>query len=414
MNRPLVFIHGIFGSIFTPTPLGKIWGFGPAGYIYEPFIDNLKNLGFIEGKNLFICYYEWWKSIPECINTLKLTINAAKAKNGSDKVDIVCHSMGGLLARSYIQSDKYENDIDKLIFLASPHCGAANAYYGWEGGTVAPDDDDFLNILFKGFLWVFAKMKGETDAIKIIRQYIPSVRDLMPTDEYGNYVFKYPAKFNKIVFKNIAYMKERNLFLNDLNNNVGILYERVKNIFVFSGNGIYTNKFIQVQESDSDIVWPDGKPIGSIRDDKGDGTVLKISALGIKGEQFVLKAGHGGILNASIANLKDILGVREKPKVGILEKLISYISIITDKKIIILDRSKNTRSYDVFGKMTWHFGTKSEGEYQIYCREPVVSDVYIETNKGRITKRINPSRLLRVPKVLLHVDREGNFEVKDG
>lgn len=161
MDNPVVFVHGMFGSIFTPTPLGKIWSFGPAAYAYNPFIENLGKLGLVEGKNLFICYYEWWKSVPDSVDTLKLTIEEAKAKTGSHKVDLICHSMGGLLARSYIESDKYQFDVARLIFLATPHFGAANAYYGWEGGTVAPEDDDFINMLFKGFLWIFQKLKGK-------------------------------------------------------------------------------------------------------------------------------------------------------------------------------------------------------------------------------------------------------------
>ncbi|EMT38036.1 Lecithin:cholesterol acyltransferase [Thermoanaerobacter thermohydrosulfuricus] len=414
MDNPVVFVHGMFGSIFTPTPLGKIWSFGPAAYAYNPFIENLGKLGLVEGKNLFICYYEWWKSVPDSVDTLKLTIEEAKAKTGSHKVDLICHSMGGLLARSYIQSDKYQFDVDRLIFLATPHFGAANAYYGWEGGTVAPEDDDFINMLFKGFLWIFSKIKGESDAITVIRKYIPSVKDLMPSREYGNYIFMYPTRYDKILFKNIEYMKVINEFLNSLNEQVGVLYDRVKKIYVFSGDGIYTNKFIQVEKPVSEIVWPDGKPVGVIRDDKGDGTVLKKSALGVEGEKFIVKTGHIGILNDSIPYLQQILGVKERPQVSILEKVVSYLSMITDKKIVVLDRSKNATNYDIFGKYTWHLNLKPEGEYRISVREPFVSEVYIETNKGNFVKKIKTSRFARGVSMSLEVDKEGNFRVKDG
>ncbi|HHW57969.1 MAG TPA: lecithin--cholesterol acyltransferase [Clostridia bacterium] len=414
MDNPVVFVPGIFGSIFTPTPLGKIWSFGPAAYVYNSFIENLSKLGFVEGKNLFICYYEWWKSIPDSIYTLKLTIEEAKAKTGSSKVDLICHSMGGLLARSYIQGDKYQFDVGRVIFLATPHFGSANAYYGWEGGTVAPEDDDFVNILFKGFLWVFSKIKGETDAITIIRKYIPSIKDLMPSREYENYVFMYPNRYEKILFKNINYMKVINEFLNNLNSQVEVLCDRVDKIFVFSGDGIYTNKFIQVEKPVSDIVWPDGKPVGVIRDDKGDGTVLQKSALGVEGKDFILKTGHIGILNESILYLQDILGVKERPQVSILEKVVSYLSMVTDKKIVVLDRSKNAISYDVFGKYTWYLNLKPEGEYRISVREPFVSEIYIETNKGNFIKKIKPPRFARGATVTLEVDKDGNFRVKDG
>ncbi|QSZ27184.1 lecithin--cholesterol acyltransferase [Aceticella autotrophica] len=415
MKLPLIFIHGIFGSIFVPTPLGKIWTFGPAGYIYDPFVENLKTLGYTEDKNLFICYYEWWKKVPDCINTLISKIDQAKIKNASDKVDVICHSMGGLLARSYIQSCYYRNDIDKLIFLSTPHYGAANAYYAWEGGAVPPgDDDDFTNILLRGFLWTIGKIKGEKDELMIIRNFIQSINNLMPTFDYGNYIFKYPIVNNKVIFKNIHYMKEKNQFLNQLNNNIDLLYERVKKIYLFSGNNIYTNKFIQVKEPVDDILWPDGEAIGVVRDNKGDGTVLNKSALGIKGEQYTLDVGHGGILNASIPILKDILGVEKSPKMNILEKIASFINILTDKKIVVLDREKRLKRYNVFGKINWYMDINNKGEYYISAKEPLENEILIATNKGHIHKKLRRlSRLLRSHKLTVSVDEKGNFEIKD-
>jgi len=208
-------------------------------------------------------------------------------------------------------------------------------------------------------------------------------------------------------------MKVINEFLNSLNKQVGVLYDRVKKIYVFSGDGIYTNKFIQVGKPVSDIVWPDGKPVGVIRDNKGDGTVLKKSALGVEGEKFIVKTGHIGILNDSIPYLQQILGIKEKPQVSILEKVVSYLSMITDKKIVVLDRSKNVISYDIFGKFVWHLNLKPEGEYRISVREPFVSEVYIETNKGNFVKKIKSSRFARGVSMSLEVDKEGNFSVKD-
>ncbi len=40
------------------------------------------------------------------------------------KADIVAHSMGGLLARQYVQSPEYHDDIRKLIFINTPHSGS--------------------------------------------------------------------------------------------------------------------------------------------------------------------------------------------------------------------------------------------------------------------------------------------------
>ncbi|WKV10398.1 lecithin--cholesterol acyltransferase [Thermoanaerobacterium sp. CMT5567-10] len=413
MRRPLVFVHGIFGSIYVPTLVGKAWGFGPAGYIYDSFIDNLKTLGYTEGKNLFICYYEWWKDIPECVNTLMSKINEAKIKNNCGKVDVVCHSMGGLLLRSYVQGDFYRGDVNKIIFLSTPHYGAANAYYAWEGGAVPPDnDEDFLNILLRGFIWAIGKIKGEKDELMIIRKYIPSIKCLLPTHEYGNYVFKYPIKNNKILFKNILYMKEQNDFLNKLNYSIDKLYERANEIYVFSGNGIYTNKFIQVTESDDDIVWPDGRAVGVVRDDKGDGTVLIKSALGVNGNQHVLDAGHGGMLNASIPDLKEIFGVEEAPKVSLLEKITSFVNILTDSKVIVLDRGQKLKKYNIFGKVNWYMSFNEEGEYHFSSPDFSIRSIMIHTNKGFTVKTLKPSGRYRNSRIDLFVDKNGNFDIK--
>jgi hypothetical protein len=42
----------------------------------------------------------------------------------ASKVDIVSHSMGGILSRLYLQSNSYKNDIHKLITVNTPHSGS--------------------------------------------------------------------------------------------------------------------------------------------------------------------------------------------------------------------------------------------------------------------------------------------------
>lgn len=52
-----------------------------------------------------------------------LLYKMAKHKVASSKVDVIAHSMGGLLARKYIQSYNYKNDIHRIINLNVPHSG---------------------------------------------------------------------------------------------------------------------------------------------------------------------------------------------------------------------------------------------------------------------------------------------------
>ena len=55
---------------------------------------------------------------------LRDAIQRVKQQTGALKVTVVAHSMGGLVARFYIKSDLYRNDIDKLITLGTPNEGA--------------------------------------------------------------------------------------------------------------------------------------------------------------------------------------------------------------------------------------------------------------------------------------------------
>lgn len=57
---------------------------------------------------------------------LKELIDLLKFRTGKDKVIIVAHSMGGLVARSYLQIFG-DNDVDKLIMIATPNKGISGS-----------------------------------------------------------------------------------------------------------------------------------------------------------------------------------------------------------------------------------------------------------------------------------------------
>jgi pimeloyl-ACP methyl ester carboxylesterase len=78
-----------------------------------------------------------WRLQPDEAATKYLIprIKAARAKANSAKVHIVAHSMGGLLARSYIQGADYADDVDRLAMVGTPNEGAEIAYLLTEGGN---------------------------------------------------------------------------------------------------------------------------------------------------------------------------------------------------------------------------------------------------------------------------------------
>jgi triacylglycerol esterase/lipase EstA (alpha/beta hydrolase family) len=58
---------------------------------------------------------------------------------GKNEVDIIAHSMGGLVTRAYIQSNKYNNDIRSFEMIGTPNKGASRVYYLYNGDPVLAD-----------------------------------------------------------------------------------------------------------------------------------------------------------------------------------------------------------------------------------------------------------------------------------
>ena len=58
--------------------------------------------------------------------SLKELIDLLKFRTGRDKVVIVAHSMGGLVARSYMQIFGDE-DVDKIIMITTPNKGVSGS-----------------------------------------------------------------------------------------------------------------------------------------------------------------------------------------------------------------------------------------------------------------------------------------------
>ena len=139
IERPVVIVPGMLASFDKKLMYQDIednkWGFVWGGNYYKELIDELKDKGYEEGKTLFIAYYDWRKPVDETYKKyLMPKIDEARAKSGKRQVDIIAHSMGGLLSRAYIQSGNYQDDVLRLIMLGTPNKGASGAYVAWEGG----------------------------------------------------------------------------------------------------------------------------------------------------------------------------------------------------------------------------------------------------------------------------------------
>lgn len=78
--------------------------------------------GQIEGDN-FVIRSEDEKSIVEYGERLRTVVNIVKHNTGKKKVIIIAHSMGGLVARSYIKNSDGEENVYALITVGTPNHG---------------------------------------------------------------------------------------------------------------------------------------------------------------------------------------------------------------------------------------------------------------------------------------------------
>jgi len=240
---PVIIIPGILGS----EQHNGEWIIDPILHTYDDLIATLDANGYTPEIDLFPFPYNWRKSNVETAELLKEKIDEVKEICECDKVDLVAHSMGGLVARQYIQSDVYEDDVDQLIFLGTPHLGAPKAYLMWEGGEVSPVNDFFDELVEKVLLHE-AFEEGYITLFEYIRtEPIESVRELLPTYDYvfdGNNLRQYPDNY------------PQNVFLENLNNNLTQLLNSGVEIHNIVGDTNAVETISGIQATDPGIYFP--------------------------------------------------------------------------------------------------------------------------------------------------------------
>lgn len=285
--EPIILVPGMMASLNTRKIFsdfdGGAWDFGPgARSFYQALIDRLESQGFILNENLFISHYDWRNPVSDAAtNYLKPAIEKAKQKTGSDKVDIVAHSMGGLVSRAYIQSPGYGGDVDQLITLGTPHLGAVDAYGAWEGGQIPERWDPATRwYLFavESALKIrrFVPTAPLLDRPTTFRLFFPSLKDLLPISNYVN------RDGSPIA---VSQHTEKNPFLQRLRDTVSLLND--VEVTTIAGNNLGTLNQVPIKSTrtSEDISrerWRDGHPNPdppTTDSSAGDQTVLAASAL---------------------------------------------------------------------------------------------------------------------------------------
>ena len=306
IRKPVFILPGIGGSFPRNEDFGE-WlldrGVAPdtleIDYLantYDDLIQTLENAGYQQGVDLFVANYDWRlnpgpidgnidgrieRSVEELTDDtfeyavdqlafwLEESITGWKSQFSDlpeaeipdlDSVDIIAHSTGGLVARSYIQSDAYGQvftddngeqvnlpTVNNFISIGVPNRGASQAWRPtqndfFSGDGLKPENEGrFLihKILRSAYKKVTRENNPETIALsgdntsdfaindpdiiptEFIEQYVPTLRSLLATYPFFDAL---PNNRNLQRIEEIDPSQRNNLLL-DLNNGYDSLAE---------------------------------------------------------------------------------------------------------------------------------------------------------------------------------------------
>ena len=138
-ERPVILVHGIG---FNGT---LAWQSPPVLRYFELINKGLaeflvESSGYTRGKDLFIYEYDTMATIEHIANEFNLALTKYLRQSGATKVDLICFSMGGLVARTLLNGAT-DPPVENLITIATPHKGS---YWVSVAESVKPQADDFL------------------------------------------------------------------------------------------------------------------------------------------------------------------------------------------------------------------------------------------------------------------------------
>lgn len=316
--NPLILIPGMGGSwnhekIFLGIDQDQSsWYKTPFINLYDGLIETLQSAGYTLNENLFVFYYDWLQPIDQSAIDLKDYIDIVINPPPGTNIDLIGHSLGGLVGRAYLQNNPGSHRIGQLITVGSPHKGAPQAYYAWEGA-------DFHRLLGPGErigAGILLRLRGFNypNLVQAVRSFIPSLGNLLFIESY----LKWEATG---ISKLESAMLQQNIWLK----NLGVSPELISLTKALVGTSINnTPRWLKIAERGrTDKIlgrWEDGKPINE-ENAPGDRSVLEESARLEGANIVILNLSHGDLVRASAGQEKilEILGLSsteivEQPK----------------------------------------------------------------------------------------------------
>jgi len=266
------------------------WTMTPFVNTYNLLTQALEINGLVKNQDYYVWNYDWRKPLAQIVNDFNNYVLSLNLVAG-EKIDLVGHSLGGVVARVWTQDHPLL--VDKTITLASPHYGSLKAYEAWNGVKVS-DSVDVASIALNVFLQL--QKKNDDTTVQTLRNYAPIVFDLSPTLSF--------LKRNGTVFNTSS-----SQYLTAKNN---IVSEVADKLLTVDGVGVETKEWINLGERslfDKVLgIWEEGRPLSYVYG-PGDGTVLKKSALIVEADKQEFTSNHGEIVDKSTNYVLSQLGL---------------------------------------------------------------------------------------------------------
>lgn len=281
---------------------------------YFSMAQKLQSLGYQKGTNLFGFPYDWRLSSSTNSAHLKQTIDRALDTSKAKQVQLVVHSMGGILVKETLLSNpSYQQKVRKIIYLGTPFLGAPRAYEALTSG-------------YNFEIPLFSENSG-----KQIAQFSPAVFELLPSRQFvkkQNYLFlREQGQLKPLAYQDLYSNRHVNAIYQPLLKSADSQHakwdSRMVKVPQYSiiGDGKYTPIGYEVKQATKQLVPLYDKA-------EGDGTVPAISSsFSIKDEikkKFFTTSSHvdlpknQNVIDQVVALLNGIettlKGLRDKPQ----------------------------------------------------------------------------------------------------
>lgn len=351
---------------------GRLTSFG------YPDIDSFfTEMGYSKGTNFFVFPYDWRKDVRSTKDSLDTLIESAKIASGQSKVNLVVHSMGGLVARYYISDTTKAAKVNKLIELGVPHLGSTWATKAlMYGAQVGPS-------------YIFGLLALNPSEVKDIVQNLTGNFQLMPSIKYfdfyndssGDRLYPFrddrdidnnsvlgPLNFNQIknLLSNLNYnMKVFNL-AEQFHNDLDPVFSQTNNTKVYEIVGTAQPTLGQIHETWW-ITWPFNLiPKTEELYINGDGTVplysasLKNDSLDISGATkiYYVEQKHGDLVENSGPAMQTVKAILDDDNNLPVE--------VKDMKISLAGQqlSLDDGELDLYDEGGRHCGLNNQGEIE--------------------------------------------------